>query len=43
MKGIIDAQLPRKFATLIIELGGDTIHTLDLPLELKTKTLILHL
>jgi len=31
MKCIIDAQLPRKLATLINELGGDAIHTLDLP------------
>ena len=31
MKFIIDAQLPRKLSSYIIELGYDSIHTLDLP------------
>jgi predicted nuclease of predicted toxin-antitoxin system len=31
MRCIIDAQLPRKLAALINELGGDAVHTLDLP------------
>ena len=31
MKFLVDAQLPRKLARLINELGGDAIHTLDLP------------
>ncbi len=31
MKFLVDAQLPRSLALLIIELGYDAIHTLDLP------------
>lgn len=31
MKFIVDAQLPRRLAAEILALGGDAVHTLDLP------------
>lgn len=37
MKFIIDAQLPRKLSTFLIEKGFDSIHTLDLPKKNKTS------
>ena len=36
MKFIVDAQLPRSLAQLLVSLGYDTIHTLDLPLKNAT-------
>ena len=36
MKFIIDAQLPRSLARLLVSLGYDAIHTLDLPLKNAT-------
>jgi predicted nuclease of predicted toxin-antitoxin system len=36
MRFIIDAQLPRRLAREIIALGGDAIHTLDLPQANRT-------
>ena len=37
MKFIIDAQLPRRLSTFLIEKGFDSIHTLDLPKKNKTS------
>jgi predicted nuclease of predicted toxin-antitoxin system len=31
MKFLVDAQLPRRFATWLNEAGHETLHTLDLP------------
>ena len=31
MKFLVDAQLPKRFALLLNDLGYDVIHTLDLP------------
>lgn len=31
MKFIVDAQLPKRFSSLLNSLGADAIHTLDLP------------
>ena len=36
MKFIVDAQLPRSLARLLVSLGYDAIHTLDLPLRNAT-------
>jgi len=36
MKFLVDAQLPRKFALEIANLGADAIHTLDLPSANRT-------
>ena len=33
MKFLVDAQLPRRFATWLNEAGHDALHTLDLPLR----------
>lgn len=37
MKFIVDAQLPRSLCKLINQLGGDCIHTLDLPDKNRTN------
>jgi predicted nuclease of predicted toxin-antitoxin system len=37
MKFIVDAQLPRRLATLIQNAGHDAIHTLDLPQSNNTS------
>ncbi len=31
MKFLVDAQLPRRFATWLTDAGHDALHTLDLP------------
>lgn len=36
MKFLIDAQLPKRLAYLLRELGHDTLHTRDLPLSNRT-------
>ena len=36
MKFVVDAQLPRRLAIEIGELGSDAIHTLDLPAKNRT-------
>ena len=36
MKFLVDAQLPRRLALLLIHLGHDAIHTLDLPQKNST-------
>ena len=36
MKFIVDAQLPKSLARLLVSLGYDAIHTLDLPLKNAT-------
>jgi predicted nuclease of predicted toxin-antitoxin system len=36
MKFIVDAQLPKSLARLLVSLGHDAIHTLDLPLKNAT-------
>ena len=36
MKFIVDAQLPKSLAHLLVSLGYDAIHTLDLPLKNAT-------
>ncbi len=36
MKFLVDAQLPRHFATWLTEAGHDALHTLDLPLKNRT-------
>lgn len=36
MKFIVDAQLPKSLARLLVSLGHDAIHTLDLPLRNAT-------
>jgi predicted nuclease of predicted toxin-antitoxin system len=33
MKFIVDAQLPRRLVREIAALGGEAVHTLDLPLD----------
>ncbi|HBY98383.1 MAG TPA: hypothetical protein DEP84_31330 [Chloroflexi bacterium] len=37
MKFLIDAQLPRRFARYLSNLGHDAVHTLDLPRGNRTK------
>ena len=37
MKFIVDAQLPKSLARLLVSLGHDAIHTLDLPLKNATR------
>jgi len=37
MKFIIDAQLPKKLASIFEQAGYDTLHTLDLPNQNFTK------
>ena len=37
MKWLIDAQLPRRLAMLLIALGHDAVHTLDLPQGNRTS------
>ena len=39
MKLIVDAQLPKTLSDLLISLGHDSIHTLDLPKRNSTKDL----
>ena len=36
MKFLVDAQLPRRFASWLKEAGHDALHTLDLPKKNKT-------
>lgn len=36
MKFLVDAQLPRRFASWLNEAGHDALHTLDLPKKNKT-------
>ena len=36
MKFLVDAQLPRKLAQEITRLGGEAVHTLDLPRQNRT-------
>jgi len=36
MKFLVDAQLPRRIARWLNEVGHDAVHTLDLPLRNKT-------
>lgn len=36
MKFLIDAQLPRRLAFLLLQAGHDTLHTLDLPKKNST-------
>jgi len=44
MKFLVDAQLPRRLAALLVQAGHDAIHTLDLPLGNRTTdTVINHL
>ena len=40
MKFLIDAQLPRRLAGRLREVGFDAIHTLDLPLANRTPDAI---
>lgn len=37
MKFLVDAQLPRRVARGLVDLGFDAIHTLDLPLQNRTS------
>ena len=37
MKFLVDAQLPRRRAHRLRDLGHDAVHTLDLPLKNRTK------
>lgn len=37
MRWLIDAQLPQKLATLLIDRGEDAVHTLDFPLRNTTS------
>ncbi len=42
MKFLIDAQLPRRLAGRLREVGFDAIHTLDLPLANRTPDAIIN-
>ncbi len=42
MKFLVDAQLPRRLATLLQQAGHDVLHTLDLPLGNHTPDKIIN-
>ena len=42
MKFLVDAHLPHRVADLLVELGFDAIHTLDLPLGNRTPDTVIN-
>lgn len=42
MRFLVDAHLPRRFCSILVQRGHDALHTLDLPTGNRTKDLLIN-